>query len=250
MNRVSTFRGSLGGALRERAPVTSDRRVPIQSTAVQPARSRWIAIGEAASLATCGALFGRLLVAEGARALEAPLALGFGVLSGAFLADLASGTVHWLCDCFGSERTPLFGRYLIASFREHHRDPHSIGRHGILERSGSNAFAAAAFLAVVSPGIAALEADGPVAFATGGALAAALWSALTNEIHLQAHRADCPTAVRALQRLRLVLPPDHHARHHHGAHDRAYCIATGWSNCLLDRLRMFERLERRLGRSA
>ena len=54
--------------------------------------------------------------------------------------------------------------------------------------------------------------------------------------------------VRALQRLHLALPPEAHARHHSGAHDRAYCIATGWANAPLDRLRVFLRLERRLGR--
>jgi hypothetical protein len=45
-----------------------------------------------------------------------------------------------------------------------------------------------------------------------------------------------------------VLPPAHHARHHRGGHDRAYCIATGWSNGVLDRLELPARLERRLRR--
>jgi ubiquitin-conjugating enzyme E2 variant len=192
------------------------------------------------------ALFGLLALAGGARALEAPLAAAAGAFAGGLLADLATGVVHWLCDRFGSEATPLVGRYLIASFREHHRDPEAITRHGLLERSGANALAGVAALALALAVLDALPPGPTAAFAVGAALAFSLLAALTNEIHLQAHRARRSPLVAWLQRLHLVLPPAAHARHHHGGYDRAYCIATGWSNPLLDRLRLFERLERRL----
>jgi ubiquitin-conjugating enzyme E2 variant len=212
-------------------------------------RSSWVAAGEAASVVAFAALFARLALGSFDSLVRDPLAFGCGVAAGALVADLASGTVHWLCDRFGDESTPLVGPYLIASFREHHRDPGSIARHGFLERTGSNAFAAAAFLAVVSAvlpllGGAALESAG-----TGLALAASLWTAFTNEIHLQAHRERPARLARTLQRTRLVLSPEAHARHHAGPHDRAYCIATGWANPALDQLRVFARLERRFGRS-
>jgi plasmanylethanolamine desaturase len=215
---------------------------------VEPARSSWIVLGEAASVAAFAGLFARLAAGSADALARDPLAFAAGTAGGALFADLASGTVHWLCDRFGSERTPLVGPYVIASFREHHRDPGSIGRHGFLERTGSNAFLAAAFLAVVSLVLPVLGGGALEAAASGLALAASLWTAFTNEIHLQAHRAEPARLVRALQRLRLVLPPEAHARHHAGPHDRAYCIATGWSNALLDELRVFARLERLFGR--
>jgi ubiquitin-conjugating enzyme E2 variant len=159
-----------------------------------------------------------------------------------------TGVVHWLCDRFGSEGTPLVGAYLIAPFREHHRDPEAIARHGFAERSGANAFAVAPVLGGAPFAVESLA--GPAASAAlGFALALALWVALTNEIHLQAHRTRPARLAAWLQRLRLVLRPAEHARHHRGAHDRAYCIATGWGNALLDRGRVFARLERRLRRS-
>jgi len=223
--------------------------VGIQSSGVQTARSRWIVLFEAASLAGFAALFVCLAATHSSRVVAAPLAFAAGLLAGALLADVASGVVHWLCDRFGSEATPLLGPLLIAAFREHHRDPGSIARHGPLERSGTNAFAAAVALAAAHPLVGALGA-GSGAFVLGAALSAAGLTAVTNEIHLQAHRAMRPRWVRVLQRLGLVLRPATHARHHAGDHDRAYCIATGWANPLLDRLQLFARVERRLGRGA
>ena len=211
---------------------------------------RWIAAAEAAALLAFAALFVRLALAHGALAREAPLAFAGGALAGALAADLASGAVHWLCDRFGNEATPVFGPYLIAAFREHHRDPGAIARHGVCERSGGTALAtlpvllgAHAALGAVAPGAAA-------AFGFGAALALTGYVALTNEIHLQAHRNAPSPLVAGLQRLRLVLPPEQHARHHGGAHDRAFCIATGWCNALLDGLEIPARLERRLRRGA
>ena len=173
-----------------------------------------------------------------------------GAFAGALAADLASGAVHWLCDRFGSETTPLVGPYLIAAFREHHRDPASIARHGLCERSGGNAFAALPVLLAAHTSLGGQGALGAAAFGLGAALAFTGYVALTNEIHLQAHRGARSRLVAWLQRLRLVLPPEQHARHHGGGHDRAFCIATGWSNALLDRLEIPARLERRLRRGA
>jgi ubiquitin-conjugating enzyme E2 variant len=213
---------------------------------VQGGRARYVAGAEVGAWLAFAALLARLVWSEGGEALAFPLAAAAGALAGGFFADLATGVVHWLCDRFGSEATPLLGRYLIAAFREHHRDPQAITRHGFLERSGSNALGAAAGLALAQPALAALAPGPAAAFAVGALVAFGLLVAFTNEIHLQAHRARRSRAVAWLQRLHLVLPPAAHARHHHGGHDRAYCIATGWSNPLLDRLRLFERLERRL----
>jgi hypothetical protein len=218
----------------------------IHCSVVDGRRARWIVAGEAASLIAAPVLAALLLGTRGAAVRAAPLAAAAGALAGALAADLVSGVVHWLCDRFGSEATPWVGRYLIAGFREHHRDPEALGRHAVCERSGANAFAALPVLAAAQLALGRVADPAAGGFALGAALGFSALVALANEIHLQAHRPAPPHAVAWLQRLRLILPPEHHARHHRGAHDRAYCIATGWSNALLDRLGVFGRLEARL----
>ena len=212
-----------------------------------PTNSPWTRVFEAAAVAAAALLAAQLAWRFRGLASAFPVALAGGTVVGVFAADLVTGTVHWLCDRFGSERTPLFGPYLIAGFREHHRDPAAIGRHGFLERSGANALSVVPVLALATWAVGVLP--GPAAAALlGGSLALGVYVALTNEIHLQCHRSAPAPLARLLQRLRLVLPPDEHARHHQGGHDRAYCIATGWSNALLDGAGVFPGLERRLRR--
>ena len=52
-----------------------------------------------------------------------------------------------------------------------------------------------------------------------------------------------PRWVDLLQRLNLVLPPDHHAVHHSAPFAKYYCITVGWLNEPLHRLRFFQTLE-------
>ena len=58
--------------------------------------------------------------------------------AGYLVADALTGVVHWFCDTFFEETTPVLGRGLIAPFREHHRDPLLMTRHGFLELTGSS----------------------------------------------------------------------------------------------------------------
>jgi ubiquitin-conjugating enzyme E2 variant len=139
---------------------------------------------------------------------------------------------------------------VIASFREHHRDPLAMTRRRFLDVNGSNYFAVLPFLAYAT-------ADPPPdgvwpLFADAFVLALATAALLTNQFHKWAHAPDVPSAVRWLQRAHLVLPPAVHARHHAGAHDTSYCVTGGWLNPMLDRLEVFARLERgvRAGRRA
>ncbi len=159
-------------------------------------------------------------------------------------ADVATGCVHWFCDTFFRDETPLLGSLVIRPFREHHRDPLAITRHGFLERNGNNALigvpAAAGLLALTGP--AAEEPAAAVLLAFG--LAVTLAGVATNQIHCWAHAPRVPRAVVWLQRCRLILPPAHHARHHGPAHRGAYCVTSGWMDPLLDGARVFEGLER------
>ena len=171
----------------------------------------------------------------------APITLA-GFVGGYALADLLAGIVHWIADRFFEPDTPLLGPMLIAPFREHHEDPLSITRHDFFEVSGNNALVTLPLvLAIPSlPVQHGTLAHGVASF--GLSLTLALF--LTNHFHAWAHAPSPPRAIRLLQRSRLVLRPESHSRHHRGPHDRAYCVTSGWLNPLLDRSRVFERLER------
>jgi ubiquitin-conjugating enzyme E2 variant len=172
----------------------------------------------------------------------ARVAVLLAVLPGLAAADLASGVVHWLCDRFGDERTPLVGRVVIAPFREHHVDPDYLARKDFFDASASNAWLALAlqgtWLWLSHPATGADE-----IFAASFMLSLSTGVFLTNTFHQWAHQQAPPRVARLLRRLRLAITPEHHARHHRSG-DRAYCVTTGWCNAALERWRVFERLER------
>jgi ubiquitin-conjugating enzyme E2 variant len=198
----------------------------------------------AAALLACVAL----LVSIGRRvavATDTPTELALvaaAVLLGVLACDFAAGAVHWACDRFFSETTPVLGPAVIASFREHHRDPLAMTRRGFLDVNGSNYLAVLPFL-TYSASDAAPDGGWPL-FGDAFVLALATAALLTNQLHKWAHAPDVPSPVRWLQRAHLVLPPAVHARHHAGAHGTSYCVTGGWLNPMLDRLGVFPRLER------
>lgn len=153
-------------------------------------------------------------------------------------ADFLSGLLHWFCDTFFEEDSPLIGPFVIHGFREHHRDPKAIVRHGFLEANGSNFF-------VVLPALAggAMNGGGAV-FADSFVVFLSIAVMATNQLHKWAHADRVPPSVAWLQRNRLVLRPDEHARHHAPPYAGTYCVTTGWLNHVLDPLAFFTRLER------
>lgn len=171
--------------------------------------------------------------------------LSVAAVAAVLAADLVSGLVHWTCDRFFSETTPVIGRMLILPFREHHRDPRAITRHGLFELCGNNA------LAVLLPvaGVVVAGAPRPTATSIAAhgfviAFAAAVFA--TNQLHKWAHAERCAAPVRWLQRARLILSPEVHDRHHRGDFSAGYCVTTGWLNPLLDAYRVLPRCEARL----
>lgn len=186
----------------------------------------------------------RLLAVLDVRTLPVAAA---GALAGYLAADLLSGCVHWFCDTFFDEDTPIVGRRVIGPFRHHHRDPLAITHYRLLEQDGTGAFVMlpplALALASGAPG--ASSAPGIALHAGLCALAAGMVGA--NLFHKWAHMADPPAVVRWLQRRRLILSPAAHERHHR-THTRAYCVTSGWWNPLLDRLDLFGTIERTMRR--
>lgn len=159
-------------------------------------------------------------------------------------ADLASGIVHWALDSYGDPDTPVLGPRLIAPFRRHHHLPREI-----LERTGVQAIddPSVAALPVLTLCLVATVLGAPpvpVAFVT----IAITGLVFANVFHRWAHDPNPPRYARLLQRLGVALHPKEHARHHLRPNDRAYCITCGWLNPVLERVQLFERLERLLAR--
>ncbi|MBC71162.1 MAG: hypothetical protein CMH47_02545, partial [Muricauda sp.] len=50
----------------------------------------------------------------------------------------------------------------------------------------------------------------------------------TNQFHKWAHSEEVPGFGRWLQRMHIILPPDHHQIHHTWPHHTYFCITTGW----------------------
>lgn len=173
------------------------------------------------------------------------LAMGLGGVTGYLLADLIAGLVHWIADRFFDPETPLLGPMLIAPFREHHVDALGITRHDFFEVSGNNAL-------ITIPLVGAIFfLPEPSTFA-GFFLLAHLFSlsialVATNQFHRWAHSPSPPPFAKRLHAWGLILTPRGHALHHRRGHDRAYCVTSGWLNPVLDRVRLFERIEHFLG---
>lgn len=164
-------------------------------------------------------------------------------LSAYVAADFISGFFHWMGDTWGSPETPLAGKVFVRPFREHHIDQKAITRHGFIEVNGANcAISLVPLLAthfIPFGGGAAVPVLMAVFFGTF-----LFWIFLTNQFHSWAHQDHPPRFVAVLQRLHLILPPEHHQVHHAAPYMKYYCITNGWLNEPLHRLRFFRILER------
>ena len=160
---------------------------------------------------------------------------------GFVLADFVSGVVHWVADTWGSPELPIIGQALIRPFREHHVDQKEITRHDFVETNGNNCFISIgpAVGGALVPLVDALN-----VFVATAIFSVTLWVLFTNQFHKWAHLDSPPRWVALLQRLNLVLPPDHHTVHHTAPYAKYYCITVGWLNEPLYRVRFFQVLER------
>src|SRR5262249_50219824 len=194
-------------------------------------RPPWIVAPEAVAGLQVFALVGLL----GARVVrDAPegawaALLGLAAAAGYAIADVVSGLTHWFCDTFFREDTPCIGPVLIHPFREHHRNPAAMTRHGFLELTGNSCLGVAPLL-----GLAVWRPAAPPVDAAVRALALALFA--TNLFHKWAHSESVPAWVAALQRWNLILNPARHHVHHTPPNKGAWCVTNGWMNVLMDRI--------------
>jgi hypothetical protein len=179
-----------------------------------------------------------------ARTVQTPggwVFLGFIALTGYLTADLLSGIVHWAGDTLGDEGTPFLGKNFVLPFRQHHIDPKDISRHDFIETNGNNCIVV---LLPLGPAYVLMPEETGFGFFASALLGfLALFIVATNQFHKWAHTDRPPRFVVMLQRLGLILAPDHHDIHHALPHDRHYCITVGWMNPLLNRIGFFRGAE-------
>jgi ubiquitin-conjugating enzyme E2 variant len=162
------------------------------------------------------------------------------LLIGYFLADLASGAVHWGIDTWFDERA--LGR-AVAITREHHTHPSHVHLYGFLELASLGSAPSAAVIGVAA-GVTALC---PASQATYTLMI--VWFVIATcllfgmHFHNLAHAPARYIALRVAQRLHLVCPPRHHWVHHR-RQTIHYCVVNGWANYPCDRLHFWRALER------
>lgn len=158
-----------------------------------------------------------------------------------YLADLLSGVIHWVCDSFGNEHTPLWGPMLVGPFRRHHRDPLEITRISLVENLGASAIAGVLALWLTRPP-AWEQAPSANSWTVIVHQMLVLWTivfaVLSNLFHRWSHvpRRDKPRWMRLLQDHGLLLSTDAHMRHHKRPHRTNYCILNGWANPVSNRI--------------
>jgi TMEM189-like protein len=175
-------------------------------------------------------------------ALLAGCLIAFGVAT--FAADLTSGLLHWAFDTWFSTTKGAFRR-MVSIVREHHVKPDEIFSFRFATDSGMLSWfgGSGAFVLLMAS---RLVGDRPV-LVVSLCLAAVVYSldvALMFEYHKWGHRRRRGRMARAAQRCGLLLSPDHHLRHHRGAHDSHYCLINGLADRTLGEWGLFRGLER------
>lgn len=152
------------------------------------------------------------------------------------LADFVSGFVHWAEDTFGTEETPIIGKWIVVPNVLHHEFPSAFTKKNWVQSSWD--------LLLVS--IIILIVSWAFGFLTWYVWLFCILEANANQIHKYAHlpQKSIPIFVRVLQKLRLLQNAKDHAIHHRGEKNTAYCVITPYLNPVLDMLGFWRFLER------
>jgi hypothetical protein len=162
---------------------------------------------------------------------------------GWLLADLLSGCFHWWQDRILKEDTRLgrLGRWLVEISRLHHIKPLAFLEGSFWYRNAPTYTLAAAVSLVLW-------------FLTGASawlLALTIGIGVSTQVHFWAHQpSKSPAIVRKLQAYGVIQSSKIHSYHHRPPHQDHYCVLTDWVNPTLDKLQVWRRLERLLGKIA
>lgn len=151
--------------------------------------------------------------------------------------DFVGGFVHWAEDTFWTADTPIVGKWLVAPNIIHHQP------------SGGNYFLRNHWAVSSWDLLTALV----LALGAGYILGIDQWQyyafmfvgVFSQQIHRFSHSTKKnPSAVRLLQKLRIIQDGRHHWKHHAGDKNTHYCVVTPWLNPVLDRWHFWRGLER------
>jgi len=174
--------------------------------------------------------------ASGARWLHIAGAL----LVGYFIADFASGLVHWGIDTWFSKR--VLGR-AVAIAREHHTHPQHILDYGFLENSTLGSAPSAVFVGAASMATALFQTSVTTYSLMIVWLITSTCLFFGTSFHNLGHRQSRSRLIRLLQKLYLLVTPEHHWVHHRSDQTVRYCVINGWANYIWDTLRLWRGLE-------
>ncbi len=146
-----------------------------------------------------------------------------------FIADAGSYLFHYVVDHYGDPARAG----LVRDFQCHHLTPCGIAERPLCEVLCPAARIVTPVMLLLWPVVVAGWLPGWLVLA-GWALGS-LW-VFTQLFHRWAHMPQTRGAVRWLQRLRLVVGPVEHARHHRAPYDSNFAVINGWSNWLFDRI--------------
>ena len=156
------------------------------------------------------------------------------MLAGYEFADIGSGVFHWYCDNYGSGKTPILGKQIVA-FQGHHKKPWTI-----THRDTANNIAPVCQVTLVPLlGLLMFSKTLPPLFVLWGASSIGFIN-LAQEIHKLAHTnvEELPFVFRWLQDNNVLLSRKAHGIHHKKPHDNNYCIVSGHMN-VVDRYGFF-----------
>ncbi|KAL2621538.1 hypothetical protein R1flu_001743 [Riccia fluitans] len=196
-----------------------------------PEHRLWVGVGAAAVL---GMLTKAVIAAHSP---EDMILIVTSMFAGYLLADLGSGIYHWGVDNYGNARTPIVGSQIDA-FQGHHKRPWTITKrqfaNNIHAIARPVAFTLAPFLAL--PGNPALDSF------MGTFLGCVIMS---QQFHAWSHmkKSQLPAFVVALQEKGVLVSRKMHGAHHRSPYNINYCIVSGIWNPILDRNRVFSKLE-------
>jgi ubiquitin-conjugating enzyme E2 variant len=158
----------------------------------------------------------------------------FQFLLGWLVADLLSGILHWVQDRTLGDGANWIGRRVVAPAQLHHRDPSFFLENSFVTPNKTTWLVivpiASLWLAALGPSIILL-----------GALSGGL---LVNEVHRLTHRPpEAGSWLRVLQQIGIIQSPAGHARHHRATFTN-YCTLTDWLNPAIEKIELWNGLER------
>ena len=167
--------------------------------------------------------------------------LAAAIVCGYFIADFASGVVHWATDTWFTEND--FGR-AIAIAREHHTHPHHILGYRFIEHATLGSAPSAVLMWPLTLLILSFPNSVITYILMIFVFMVSLCLFFGTSFHNFGHKKARSPIIRLAQRLHLIITPEYHAVHHRGDQTVRYCTVNGWANYFCDQFKVWRFLEK------